>query len=91
TIGGMTCGGCARRVAQALAAVRGVADAKVDLATTSATASVARDVDSQTLVAAVERAGDRANVVRDARAEAAPKPAACPYEDAARSAAPAAA
>ncbi|CDU30308.1 putative cation-transporting ATPase membrane protein [Burkholderia pseudomallei] len=91
TIGGMTCGGCARRVEQALAAVRGVADAKVDLATTSAKASVARDVDSQTLVAAVERAGYRANVVRDARAEAAPKPAACPFEDAARSAAPAAA
>ncbi|CAJ5080124.1 heavy metal translocating P-type ATPase [Burkholderia pseudomallei] len=91
TIGGMTCGGCARRVEQALAAVRGVADAKVDLATASAKASVARDVDSQTLVAAVERAGYRANVVRDARAEAAPKPAACPFEDAARSAAPAAA
>ncbi|CAJ9701768.1 copper-translocating P-type ATPase [Burkholderia pseudomallei] len=91
TIGGMTCGGCARRVEQALAAVRGVADAKVDLATTSAKASVARDVDSQTLVAAVERAGYRANVVRDARAEAAPKPAVCPFEDAARSAAPAAA
>ncbi|CRY36411.1 heavy metal translocating P-type ATPase [Burkholderia pseudomallei] len=91
TIGGMTCGGCARRVEQALAAVRSVADAKVDLATTSAKASVARDVDSQTLVAAVERAGYRANVVRDARAEAAPKPAACPFEDAARSAAPAAA
>ncbi|WP_076906384.1 heavy metal translocating P-type ATPase [Burkholderia pseudomallei] len=91
TIGGMTCGGCARRVEQALAAVRGVADAKVDLATTSAKASVARDVDSQTLVAAVEQAGYRANVVRDARAEAAPKPAACPFEDAARSAAPAAA
>ncbi|WP_076912007.1 heavy metal translocating P-type ATPase [Burkholderia pseudomallei] len=91
TIGGMTYGGCARRVEQALAAVRGVADAKVDLATTSAKASVARDVDSQTLVAAVERAGYRANVVRDARAEAAPKPAACPFEDAARSAAPAAA
>ncbi|WP_143107619.1 heavy metal translocating P-type ATPase [Burkholderia pseudomallei] len=91
TIGGMTCGGCARRVEQALAAVRGVADAKVDLATTSAKASVARDVDSQTLVAAVERAGYRANVVRDARAEAAPKPAACPFEDAAHSAAPAAA
>ncbi|MBO7856041.1 heavy metal translocating P-type ATPase [Burkholderia pseudomallei] len=91
TIGGMTCGGCARRVEQALAAVRGVADAKVDLATMSAKASVARDVDSQTLVAAVERAGYRANVVRDARAEAAPKPAACPFEDAARSAAPAAA
>ncbi|KGC50104.1 copper-translocating P-type ATPase [Burkholderia pseudomallei] len=63
----------------------------MDLATTSAKASVARDVDSQTLVAAVERAGYRANVVRDARAEAAPKPAACPFEDAARSAAPAAA
>ncbi|WP_076900322.1 heavy metal translocating P-type ATPase [Burkholderia pseudomallei] len=91
TIGGMTCGGCARRVEQALAAVRSVADAKVDLATTSAKASVARDVDSQTLVAAVERAGYRANVVRDARAEAAPKPAACPFEDAAHSAAPAAA
>ncbi|WP_347814300.1 copper ion binding protein, partial [Pseudomonas sp. 78_B] len=87
----MTCGGCARRVEQALAAVRGVADAKVDLATMSAKASVARDVDSQTLVAAVEQAGYRANVVRDARAEAAPKPAACPFEDAARSAAPAAA
>nr|WP_313900993.1 heavy metal translocating P-type ATPase [Burkholderia pseudomallei] len=90
-MGGMTCGGCARRVEQALAAVRGVADAKVDLATMSAKASVARDVDSQTLVAAVEQAGYRANVVRDARAEAAPKPAACPFEDAARSAAPAAA
>ncbi|MCD4545945.1 heavy metal translocating P-type ATPase, partial [Burkholderia pseudomallei] len=88
---GMHCGGCTSRVEQALAAVRGVADAKVDLATTSAKASVARDVDSQTLVAAVERAGYRANVVRDARAEAAPKPAACPFEDAARSAAPAAA
>ncbi|MFW2401081.1 heavy metal translocating P-type ATPase, partial [Burkholderia pseudomallei] len=88
---GMHCGGCTSRVEQALAAVRGVADAKVDLATTSAKASVARDVDSQTLVAAVEQAGYRANVVRDARAEAAPKPAACPFEDAARSAAPAAA
>ncbi|WP_082743835.1 MULTISPECIES: heavy metal translocating P-type ATPase [unclassified Burkholderia] len=84
-LGGMTCGGCARRVEQALANVPGVTGAKVDLATTSAEADVARDVDPQTLVAAVERAGYRANVVRDARADAAPTPAACPLDGAGRS------
>ncbi|ABC34228.1 heavy metal translocating P-type ATPase [Burkholderia thailandensis] len=88
TIGGMTCGGCARRVEQALANAPGVTAAKVDFATTSAEADVAHDVDPRTLVAAVERAGYRAQVVRGAHADAAPAPAARPLDDAGRSHAP---
>ncbi|WP_186261511.1 heavy-metal-associated domain-containing protein, partial [Burkholderia gladioli] len=40
---GMTCGGCARRVEKALAAVPGVAQAKVDLAATRAEVEFAAD------------------------------------------------
>ncbi|WP_082745193.1 heavy metal translocating P-type ATPase [Burkholderia savannae] len=85
TVGGMTCGGCARRVEQALRKVRGVTAATADLATARATVGIARDADPRTLVAAVEQAGYRADVVRNAHAEASPTPPACLLDDAAHS------
>ncbi|WP_186177960.1 heavy metal translocating P-type ATPase [Burkholderia gladioli] len=81
---GMTCGGCARRVEKALAAVPGVAQAKVDLAATRAEVEFAADaeVDAQALVAAVAAAGYQAERIEgdavDLAAPAAPQPAAAP-------------
>ncbi|WP_186117478.1 heavy metal translocating P-type ATPase [Burkholderia gladioli] len=81
---GMTCGGCARRVEKALAAVPGVARAKVDLAATRAEVEFAADaeVDAQALVAAVAAAGYQAERIEgdavDLAAPAAPQPAAAP-------------
>nr|WP_186042222.1 heavy metal translocating P-type ATPase [Burkholderia gladioli] len=81
---GMTCGGCARRVEKALAAVPGVAQAKVDLAATRAEVEFAADaqVDAQALVAAVAAAGYQAERIEgdavDLAAPAAPQPAAPP-------------
>ncbi|WP_425122580.1 heavy metal translocating P-type ATPase [Burkholderia gladioli] len=77
---GMTCGGCARRVEKALAAVPGVAQAKVDLAATRAEVEFATDaeVDAQALVAAVAAAGYQAERIEgdavDLAAPAAPAP-----------------
>ncbi|WP_186092735.1 heavy metal translocating P-type ATPase [Burkholderia gladioli] len=77
---GMTCGGCARRVEKALAAVPGVAQAKVDLAATRAEVEFAADaqVDAQALVAAVAAAGYQAERIEgdavDLAAPAAPAP-----------------
>ncbi|WP_186181478.1 heavy metal translocating P-type ATPase [Burkholderia gladioli] len=77
---GMTCGGCARRVEKALAAVPGVAQAKVDLAATRAEVEFAADaeVDTQALVAAVAAAGYQAERIEgdavDLAAPAAPAP-----------------
>ncbi|MGN4223789.1 heavy metal translocating P-type ATPase, partial [Burkholderia gladioli] len=77
---GMTCGGCARRVEKALAAVPGVAQAKVDLAVTRAEVEFAADaeVDAQALVAAVAAAGYQAERIEsdavDSAAPAAPAP-----------------
>ncbi|WP_186119738.1 heavy metal translocating P-type ATPase [Burkholderia gladioli] len=81
---GMTCGGCARRVEKALAAVPGVAQAKVDLAATRAEVEFAADaeVDAQALVAAVAAAGYQAERIEgdavDLAAPAGPQPAAAP-------------
>ncbi|WP_186164915.1 heavy metal translocating P-type ATPase [Burkholderia gladioli] len=81
---GMTCGGCARRVEKALAAVPGVAQAKVDLAATRAEVEFAADAqaDAQALVAAVAAAGYQAEHIEgdavDLAAPAAPQPAAAP-------------
>ncbi|WP_186104585.1 heavy metal translocating P-type ATPase [Burkholderia gladioli] len=83
---GMTCGGCARRVEKALAAVPGVAQAKVDLAATRAEVEFAADaqVDAQALVAAVAAAGYQAERIEGdavdlaAPAGPAPQPAAPP-------------
>ncbi|MEX3527356.1 MAG: heavy metal translocating P-type ATPase [Burkholderia sp.] len=72
---GMTCGGCARRVEKALAAVPGVAQAKVDLAATRAEVEFAADAeaDAQALVAAVAAAGYQAERIEgDAPGAAAP-------------------
>ncbi|WP_244141555.1 heavy metal translocating P-type ATPase [Burkholderia gladioli] len=77
---GMTCGGCARRVEKALAAVPGVAQAKVDLAATRAEVEFAADAqaDAQALVAAVAAAGYQAERIEgdavDLAAPAAPAP-----------------
>ncbi len=57
-IDGMTCASCVSRVEKALMRVPGVVRAEVNLATESATVSVAtRHIDEAALVAAVERAG----------------------------------
>ena len=54
---GMTCASCAGRVERALAAVPGVAQATVNLATEAATVHAADSVDLRALRAAVEKAG----------------------------------
>ncbi len=60
-IEGMTCASCVRRVERALAAVPGVVEATVNLATEEARVVLARpDVAVEELAAAVERAGYRA-------------------------------
>lgn len=59
---GMTCAGCARRVATALRAVPGVIGADVNPATDSATLRLAGPVPVDALVDAVEAAGYRASI-----------------------------
>ena len=54
---GMTCASCAGRVERALAAVPGVAEATVNLATEAATVQAAEAVDLDALRAAVQKAG----------------------------------
>jgi Cu+-exporting ATPase len=56
-IGGMTCASCVSRVERALAAVPGVVQAHVNLATERADVLVAGRVDAMMLIAAVEDAG----------------------------------
>ncbi|MDA8355108.1 MAG: cation-translocating P-type ATPase [Actinomycetota bacterium] len=61
---GMTCASCVRRVERALSSVDGVAGARVNLATESATVELAEghEVDRQALEAAVEAAGYHATL-----------------------------
>ena len=56
SISGMTCANCVRHVRTALAAVPGVRDVRVDLATESATLELERTVDTASLRAALEAA-----------------------------------
>jgi P-type Cu+ transporter len=65
---GMTCAACAARIEKALRRIPGV-EASVNFATETASATVGAAVDPQQLLAAVERAGYRAVVRRDAAAE----------------------
>ena len=55
TVEGMSCGHCEQTVADALAAVEGVTDVRVDRETDSAT--IEGDADESALVTAVEAAG----------------------------------
>lgn len=66
---GMTCAGCARRVAAALRAVPGVIDAEVNPATDSATLRLAAPVAVDALLRAVEAAGYRASLHAEAPPE----------------------
>ncbi|WP_322087059.1 heavy metal translocating P-type ATPase [Burkholderia sp. BCC1999] len=61
-IGGMTCASCAGRVEKALAAVPGVAQASVNLATERASVHGAGALDAARLIAAVTTAGYRASL-----------------------------
>ena len=56
-IAGMTCASCAGRVERSLAAVDGVAEATVNLATETAEVATDAPVSMQALAAAVEKAG----------------------------------
>lgn len=60
TVEGMSCGGCERRVEEALQNVEGVTEATADRATDKAT--VDGDVDPSGLTEAVESAGYAASV-----------------------------
>ncbi len=71
---GMTCGGCARRVEQALRQVQGVAQARVDLDARRAHAELAGEVTAERLIDAVRQAGYQAALAESA-ADAAPKAA----------------
>ncbi|HEY1998114.1 heavy metal translocating P-type ATPase [Paraburkholderia sp.] len=73
-IGGMTCASCAMRVEKALAKVPGVTRASVNLATEKASVDAGSNVDIDTLVNAVRKAGYEAAPV--ARAHPAPQQAA---------------
>ncbi|MEV0804966.1 heavy metal-associated domain-containing protein [Micromonospora sp. NPDC050200] len=59
TISGMTCTGCARKVASHLGAVPGVTDVQVDVANGTATVTSEVSLDRADVHAAVERAGYR--------------------------------
>jgi Cu+-exporting ATPase len=67
-IEGMTCASCVARVEKALKAVPGVATAEVNLATETATVSLAEGAPPQSLVAAVEKAGYLARLTPAPRA-----------------------
>ncbi len=70
-IEGMTCASCVSRVEKALMKVAGVVRAEVNLATESASVSVAtRSLDEAALIAAVERAGYHARLRPSGEAEA---------------------
>ena len=64
-IEGMTCAGCVARVERALAAVPGVAEASVNLATRRARVEAGAEVAEGSLVAAVAGAGYEAQVLTD--------------------------
>ncbi|WP_211197870.1 heavy metal translocating P-type ATPase [Permianibacter fluminis] len=61
-IGGMTCASCVGRVEKALRGVAGVIEASVNLASETATVSLAADVDVSALLNAVQAAGYEASV-----------------------------
>ena len=61
-IDGMTCGGCANRVAKAIKDVPGVIDASVSLAEAMAIVSTESEFDPQLLTVAVESKGYHAQV-----------------------------
>ncbi len=56
-VGGMTCASCVRRVERALSRVEGVEAASVNFASATAHVSLGEALDTDALVAAVERAG----------------------------------
>ncbi|HMR72114.1 MAG TPA: copper ion binding protein, partial [Rubrivivax sp.] len=64
-IDGMTCASCVRRVERALAALPGVREASVNLATNEAVVRQLGVADAAALVAAVERAGYGAQLRAD--------------------------
>ncbi len=66
SIDGMTCASCVRRVEQALAAVPGVAQAQVNLATERARISLGAPVALENLLAAVQKRGYTAHVFKTA-------------------------
>ncbi|WP_244438905.1 heavy metal translocating P-type ATPase [Paraburkholderia dilworthii] len=85
-IGGMTCASCAMRVEKALAKVPGVASASVNLATETASVSLAAAATgSDALIAAVKKAGYEAALV--ASPDAAPELADADFASAAEGAA----
>ena len=63
---GMTCASCVKRVEKALAAVPGVKEATVNLATEAATVEADPGVSLQALIAAVEKAGYAAQPLAEA-------------------------
>lgn len=63
-IDGMTCSGCANRVAKTLKEVPGVSDAKVSLADGTAEVTAHCEIESGLLVAAVEKKGYRASLAQ---------------------------
>ncbi|WP_119716894.1 heavy metal translocating P-type ATPase [Cognatilysobacter tabacisoli] len=65
-LSGMSCASCVARIERALAAVPGVVEASVNLATERARVQVGDDVDDAALVAAVAAAGYAATVAGDA-------------------------
>ena len=69
SIAGMHCASCVQRVEKELAAIRGVVEASVNLATERAIVTVTGPVDEAGLVGAVGRAGYEARVSRDAAGE----------------------
>jgi mercuric reductase len=62
TVAGMTCLDCAKRIEGALKRVEGVRDARIDYRGGRATVELEREVPGGELIAAVERAGYRAEV-----------------------------
>jgi len=63
-IDGMTCNGCANRVAKTLKEVPGVSDATVSLANGTAEVTAHCVIDPGLLVAAVEKKGYRASIAQ---------------------------
>ena len=69
-IEGMTCSSCVARVEKALKKVPGVGSAEVNLATETASVSLAAGADPETLVAAVRKAGYETRLSPPAKASA---------------------
>jgi P-type Cu+ transporter len=68
-ISGMTCASCVARVEKSLRAVPGVTSAAVNLASEQATVEHQPDLDTQALIAAVEKAGYEAQLLTAANAD----------------------